>query len=91
MKIGKNILKKTIELAGDNPSMTEVAKNFSISLGKPVEFKEIPIEVLRSNSKEMADMFEWFMNVGYKANIEEIKKIHPGLKSFPEWLKQTCN
>jgi uncharacterized protein YbjT (DUF2867 family) len=79
-------LNKTIELAGDNPSMTDVTKEFSQSFGKPVEFKEIPLEVLRSNAKEMADMFEWFINVGYKVNIDSVKKIHPDIINFHNWL-----
>ena len=78
---------KTIELAGDNPTIPEVANEFSKSLGKAVAFNEIPIDALRSNSKEMADMFEWFVNVGYKADIEATKKINPGLKNFNTWLK----
>jgi uncharacterized protein YbjT (DUF2867 family) len=79
-------MNKTIELAGDEPEMLKVAGEFSIKLGKPVSFNEIPIDVLRANSKEMADMFEWFMNVGYKAHIDETRKIHPGLKNFSKWL-----
>ena len=79
-------MNKTIELAGDEPDMQKVADEFSKKLGKPVSFNEIPLDVLKANSKEMADMFEWFMNVGYKAHIDEIKKIHPGLKNFSRWL-----
>lgn len=79
-------MNKTIELAGDEPEMQKVTDEFSKKLGKPVSFNEIPLDVLRANSKEMADMFEWFMNVGYKANIDEIRKIHPGLKNFSKWL-----
>lgn len=79
-------LGKTIELAGDNPDMKEVASEYSKFLGKPVELKEIPLDVLRSNSKEMADMFEWFINVGYKADIDSVKKINPSIINFKNWL-----
>jgi uncharacterized protein YbjT (DUF2867 family) len=79
-------LNKTIEIAGDELNMVEVANEYSKHYGKKVNFNEIPLDVLRANSKEMADMFEWFINVGYIADIDRTRQINPSLKSFHKWL-----
>ncbi len=83
--------KKEIELAGDEISMPEVASIYGKLFGKSAEFSELPVDVLRANSKEMADMFQWFMDKGYEANISELKAIHPKLKSFEQWLESSKN
>jgi hypothetical protein len=38
--------------------------------------------------KEVGIMFKWFKDEGYGANIEELKKIHPGLLDFGIWLEK---
>jgi arsenate reductase-like glutaredoxin family protein len=32
-------------------------------------------------------MFKWFREHGYKVDIHELKKAHPGLKDFSAWLE----
>jgi uncharacterized protein YbjT (DUF2867 family) len=87
----ENYAGKEIELAGDEISMPEVAKIYSKVFGKDVVFSQLPVEVLRQNSTEMADMFQWFMDKGYEAKIDELKKIHPSLRSFEQWLEENKN
>ncbi len=82
---------KTIELAGDDISMPEVAKAYTNVFGKETVFEELPLDVLRQNSEELAMMFQWFQEKGYEANIPELKETHPGLKSFEKWLESTRN
>lgn len=81
-------LGKEIEIAGDELTLSQMAKAFSKSLGKEVTTVELPVDVVRSGSKEVGDMFQWFIDHGYKADITNIKGIYPGLKSFEQWLKQ---
>lgn len=87
----ENYAGKEIEIAGDEISMPEVAKIYSKVLGTDVAFSELPVDVLRQNSAEMADMFQWFMDKGYEAKIDDLKKIHPSLKSFEQWLEASKN
>ncbi len=79
---------KEIELAGDELTIGEMAQAFSKSFGKEVTPVEVPVDVVRSGSKEVGDMFQWFIDHGYKADIKNLKTIYPGLKSFGEWLKR---
>ena len=81
-------LGKEIEIAGDELTLAQMAKAFSKSLGKEVAGVELPVDVVKSGSKEVGDMFQWFNDHGYKADINNLKGIYPGLKSFEQWLKQ---
>lgn len=81
-------LGKEIELAGDDLTMPEAAKIYKKVTGKETVFNELPVDVLRSNSEEVASMFQWFIDKGYKADIKKLKEIHPGLTSFESWLSR---
>lgn len=38
--------------------------------------------------KEMGNMFVWFRETGYGADIPELRRLHPQIKSFGEWLEK---
>ena len=78
---------KESEIAGDELTMPEVAKHFENFSGKKTEFAELPVEILRSNSEEMANMFQWFMDKGYKADLKKQKELFGNTISFGDWLK----
>lgn len=78
---------KEIEIAGDELTLEEMADRFSKALGKEVLYNELPVDVVRANSPEMADMFQWFIDKGYEADIKNIRTWYPGLTSFEKWLK----
>jgi uncharacterized protein YbjT (DUF2867 family) len=82
---------KTLTLAGDEVSPVEIADAYADVTNKGVEFNELPVDIVRASNKETADMFQWFNEKGYSANIAEIKKINPGLKDFRTWLKGRIN
>ena len=80
---------RAIELAGDAPTMTELAGIFQRATGTPARFESQPIEQLAAFSRETATMFEWFEEKGYAADIPALRKIHPGLASLETWLRDT--
>ncbi len=80
-------LGKTLTIAGDELTIPDVAAAYSSVLNKDVAFNELPLDALRANSKEMADMFGWFTDKGYSADIKSVKNMHAGLKDFGTWLK----
>jgi uncharacterized protein YbjT (DUF2867 family) len=80
---------KEIELAGDALTMPEVADAFTRVTGQPVRFVEVPLEQVRSRSEEVAKMYAWFNDHGYDADIEALRRLHPGLMDFETWLRQT--
>ncbi len=82
-------LGKEIEIAGDDISGPQAAEVYTRVTGKPTTFAEMPMDALRNYNEEFANMFQWFIDKGYEANIPALKKIHPGLKSFETWLAGT--
>lgn len=77
---------KALEIAGDELTMPEVAKLLSRRLGRPVEYRQVPMDEVRAGSEENARMFEWFIRSGYQADIEHLRVVHPGLLRFEQWL-----
>eukprot|EP01122_Echinamoeba_exundans_P015357 TRINITY_DN7254_c0_g1_i1.p1 TRINITY_DN7254_c0_g1~~TRINITY_DN7254_c0_g1_i1.p1 ORF type:complete len:350 (+),score=96.19 TRINITY_DN7254_c0_g1_i1:767-1816(+) len=80
---------KILELAGDNLDGIQVTKDFSEHLQRPLQYKALPGWLVRlfigKDIKNMADFFE---AEGYKVNIDELKKLHPGLMDHKTWLKK---
>jgi uncharacterized protein YbjT (DUF2867 family) len=77
---------REIEIAGDELTMPQVAEVFSKVTGKETVFNEMPMEDLRNYNEEFANMFQWFIDKGYKADIQAVKKIYPGLHNLESWL-----
>ncbi len=60
---------RALDIAGDQRAMPEAAAIIGKAAGKKVEFVPVPIEEVRKFSADMAAMFEWFIRVGYNADI----------------------
>jgi uncharacterized protein YbjT (DUF2867 family) len=85
----KDYIGRAIELAGDEMTMPEAARIFSKLLGKPVRYVEQSISEVRRFNKAVAGIFEWFNEHGYRANIQALRALHPGLMTLETWLKKT--
>ncbi|UUU30227.1 NmrA/HSCARG family protein [Streptomyces sp. CA-210063] len=70
---------KAIELAGDEITFPQVAEIYERVTGTPTRFEATPIE---------ERMFEWFAEEGYQADIPALRKLHPGLLTFEQFLSQ---
>lgn len=77
---------KEIEIAGDELTMPQVADLYASKTGKKTAFAELPVEAVRANSSEMADMFQWFIDKGYEADLKKQKELFGETISFKEWL-----
>ena len=80
------MLRKSYELAGDELTMPEIARQFSAHLGREVRFVQLPLNELESMDREHYFLARWLLNEGYKANIPSVRKMHPSLLSFGSWL-----
>jgi len=85
----ESFMGRTLELAGDELTMTQTAEAFSRVLGRQVRYVEMPIGEVRKYSDDMAKMFEWFNENGYTADIHALRDIFPGLMSLETWLLKT--
>ncbi|KAJ5159469.1 uncharacterized protein N7482_006473 [Penicillium canariense] len=79
---------RAISLAGDELTYDQFAQIFKEKTGQtmPTTFTFL-CWVMVTMVKDMGYMLKWFHDEGYKADIEEVRKIHPGLKDFGTWLE----
>ncbi|TEY35175.1 hypothetical protein BOTCAL_0600g00010 [Botryotinia calthae] len=79
---------RAISLAGDELTFGEANEIFESRLGKDIlrTFNFVGSTLLWA-IKDVGLMFSWFEERGYAADIKALRKEHPGLQSFGDWLK----
>ncbi|KAL1863899.1 hypothetical protein Daus18300_008048 [Diaporthe australafricana] len=83
-----NFSGKSISLAGDELTYEQMAAVFKEKTGSNVPLSlGILARLTLWLSEEMGTMFEFFEKEGYGANIEELRKMHPELKTLGTWLE----
>ena len=79
-----------LEIAGSELTNPETAETFSRVLGRPVRFRQLPMPLVRLVlGKEFHQMFRWFNQEGFKADIKELRSRYPEvrLQTLEEWLR----
>jgi uncharacterized protein YbjT (DUF2867 family) len=80
---------RTIELAGDELTMLQVAETLSRVLGRNVKYVQVPWEQFRQNAgEEMTKMYRWFQDVGYHVDIATLRKEYANLSTLEKALRQ---
>jgi len=85
----KEFIGEAVEIAGSELTNPEAAQVFSRVLGKPVKFQKLPMPMVRLFlGKEFYQMFRWFNQSGFKANIPELRRKYPEIhfQTLEEWL-----
>jgi uncharacterized protein YbjT (DUF2867 family) len=79
--------RKAVGLAGDELTFRVMSVAFEKVTGRPIEttFGFLG-KALKYGVREVGAMVEWFKCEGYKANIAELKKVHPGLMDWETFL-----
>ncbi|MDP4501515.1 NmrA/HSCARG family protein [Nonomuraea sp. G32] len=70
---------RRLELAGDAPTGDEIAEMYERVTGVATRFAPQPAGGER--------MYEWFQESGYQADLEALRKEHPGLTTFESFLR----
>ena len=86
----KEFIGDAVEIAGSELTNPEAAQVFSRVLGKPVRFQRLPMPMVRLFlGKEFYQMFRWFNQSGFKANIPELRRKYPQVhfQTLEEWLR----
>jgi uncharacterized protein YbjT (DUF2867 family) len=86
----KQFIGLELEIAGSELTNPEAAQIFSRVLGKPVKFQRLPLPIVRFVlGKEFYQMFRWFNQEGFKADIGELRRQYPEvhLQTLEEWLR----
>jgi uncharacterized protein YbjT (DUF2867 family) len=85
----KEFIGRELEIAGSELTNPQAAEVFSRVLGKPVKFRKLPMFVVRLFlGKEFYQMFRWFNESGFKADIAGLRRQYPQLhlQTLEEWL-----
>ena len=80
---------RTIELAGEELTMSRVAELLSHATGRTVKYVQVPWEQFRQSAgEEMTKMYRWFNDVGYHVDIAALRKEYPNLTKLEKVLSQ---
>ena len=80
-------LGRTIELAGDALTESQIADTFAQVIGRSVNLT-MPSGGGRRSEEEMEAMFNFFNGEGYDADIAALRKLHPGLLTLEQYLRK---
>lgn len=92
---GPSLAGKTIGVAGNQLTCTEMADKLSKALGEPVSYNEITPEQFRSfgfpGAEDLGNMFQFYRDFdGHCNKIRDVgyaKQLNPELQGFDQWLK----
>jgi uncharacterized protein YbjT (DUF2867 family) len=87
----KEFIGAELEIAGSDLTNVQAAEVFSRVLGRPVKFQKLPLPVVRLVlGREFYEMFRWFNEAGFQADIPSLKRRFPEihLLSLEEWLRE---
>ena len=98
-KRGKEFIGKTVGVAGEHLTGTEMAAALSKALGQEVRYNEVPADVYRSfgfpGAEDMGNMFQFkrdFEAVYTGArSVEQSRSLNPELQSFAAWLSTNAS
>ncbi len=82
-------LGKTIELAGDALTESQLADTFAKVIGRPVKLTLPQAGEAWGDPEEMKAMFNFFNGEAYDADIPALRKLHPGLLTFEQYLRKS--
>ncbi len=85
----EQFLGKRLNIVSDELTGANVAEILSRVTGQDIRFSQVPIEQVREASEDTALMYEWFVRVGYSADIPSGRQDYPevGWHTFEEWAK----
>ncbi|KAK1071077.1 hypothetical protein LTR74_003726 [Friedmanniomyces endolithicus] len=80
---------RAIGVAGDELTSAQLSQAFKNKTGQPMDGTFWFLgSFLKYMVAELGLMINWFGSDGYKANIPELKKMHPGLLTLEEWIEK---
>ena len=78
---------RTIEIAGDEPTVRQIAETFTRVDGIPTRLRRQPLAELRDYG-DVPAMFAWLNGHGYRADLAALRARYPDLLTFEAWLRR---
>jgi len=76
----EEVFGKRIDIAGDELTGEETAAILSKASSREITYECFDPEFMRKDSADMADMFKWFDDIGYKVDIGKLHQDFPEVK-----------
>jgi uncharacterized protein YbjT (DUF2867 family) len=98
-KRGQEYIGKTVGIAGDHLSGSEMAQALSAALGQKIVYHAVPPDTYRSfgfpGADDVGNMFQFKrdFNEMYRRNrsLDETRRLNPELQTFEHWLKANAS
>jgi uncharacterized protein YbjT (DUF2867 family) len=75
-----------VQLGADQLSFTEACAMIGAALGEEVRYEQIAIGEVRD--RHARGMYRWFQSYAhYEPDVEKLRRLHPGLLTFRQWLE----
>lgn len=78
---------RRIDIAGDELPVRRIAEVFAAADGVPTRFERLPDGELRAQNPEVAKMYAWINDKGFRADPAALRARHPGLLTLEAWLR----
>jgi uncharacterized protein YbjT (DUF2867 family) len=79
---------RSLDIAGDEYDVSELLDIFTRVTGRPVDYRQVPWEAhLASEGEDMTEMDRWIDAEGYHVDLDEMRKLLPGLLSLEAYLR----
>ncbi|NMO18177.1 NmrA/HSCARG family protein [Pyxidicoccus fallax] len=82
-------LEERIEVASDEVTGQQAAGLLSMVSGHRIHYEQLPLDLIRERSEDMAAMYEWMDRVGYHADILTLRHQYPEIRwhTFEDWAR----
>ena len=94
-KVGKEMIGKTVGVAGEHLTGTEMASSMSKAIGQEVIYNNVTPDTYRGfgfpGADDLGNMFQFYRDFDEVCNtirdVNGSRKLNPELKSFDKWLE----
>jgi uncharacterized protein YbjT (DUF2867 family) len=98
-RLGGELIGKTIGIAGEHLTLSEIASQMSAAVGTEIKYNDVPFDVFRGfgfpGADDVGNMFQFKhdFNEAYVGarDIAFARKLNPELLSFKGWLAQNAS
>ncbi|MFE0425288.1 NmrA family NAD(P)-binding protein [Streptomyces sp. NPDC058953] len=81
---------RVLELAGDDPTPAEAAAAIGDAIGVGVRYERLSRDEAAALHPEIADVHGWWASgQRWRADIEVLRVVHPGLRTLDGWLAES--
>jgi hypothetical protein len=79
---------RRVDIAGDQRTPVEQAEAFSVAVGHPVIFEQVPEERSRAHGEDLHAMFRYFDTVGLDVDTAALRREFPEVHwhTLEQWL-----